>query len=232
MDSFVALGFPCVKMKVGKRFGCVFDEDVERVRAVRGHVGPKIRLAVDANQIHAVPEAIAFARAIADQDIAWFEEPVHSADYLGLKAFCEESPIVAGVGESERTALGFDSIAAAGCRHLQPQTSLPGVQEILSVCRYADAHKLDLSAGGLSYFTSQIMAVNSESVLTEILLPVVGPLRPYLKTAPDLKDGRFILDSERAVSTSIDWELLAEKNGIASDEVFTPDDFRNTGIPV
>jgi hypothetical protein len=39
------------------------------------------------------------------------------------------------------------------------------------------------------------------------------PIGVYLKTASGLKDGRFILYSEQAVSTSNYWELLAEKTG-------------------
>src|SRR5262249_39258048 len=93
MTGFVEQGFTTLKMKVGKNFGRLMDEDVARVKAVRKAVGADARLAVDANQTWSSDEALDFAKRIAGEKIAWFEEPVHSADLLEIRKVCKSSPI-------------------------------------------------------------------------------------------------------------------------------------------
>src|SRR5438094_10588105 len=57
MESYVSEGFRAVKMKIG---GEAMSLDVERVRAVREAVGPKIDLMIDGNNRWAGPGAIRF----------------------------------------------------------------------------------------------------------------------------------------------------------------------------
>lgn len=61
MEGYVSEGFRAVKMKVG---GAPFNEDVERVRAVRDAIGPDVDLLIDANNKWVAYKAILFGRAI------------------------------------------------------------------------------------------------------------------------------------------------------------------------
>ena len=80
MESYVVEGFRAVKMKIG---GESMEVDVERVRAVREAVGPKIDLMIDANNRWTAPDAIRFGRLVEKYNPFWFEEPVEPDDFAG-----------------------------------------------------------------------------------------------------------------------------------------------------
>ena len=50
---------------------------------MRATVGSKAKIAVDANQIWSVPEAIKWMQELAEFDIHWIEEPTSPDDILG-----------------------------------------------------------------------------------------------------------------------------------------------------
>jgi len=94
-------GFPAVKMRVG---GVSLAEDIERVQAVRGAMGPDVKLMLDANGAYDVETAIQAARAFAPSDIFWFEEPVHWYDEVdGPRRVTEATGIPIATGEHART---------------------------------------------------------------------------------------------------------------------------------
>ena len=72
-------GFRQVKLKVGARL----DDDLRRCAIARGAVGDEVRIALDANQVWDVPEAIAWVGALAAFRPAWIEEPTSPDDILG-----------------------------------------------------------------------------------------------------------------------------------------------------
>lgn len=76
VDEF---GIPRVKMKVGRAPQC----DAKRTAAVRGAIGAKPDLFVDANGAYAVKEALAMAQRFAESGVSWFEEPVYHRDLTG-----------------------------------------------------------------------------------------------------------------------------------------------------
>ena len=68
-----------VKMKIGSDP----TDDLERVRAARGAIGPDAELFVDANGAYAASRRWRFAEKFAELGVAWFEEPVSSDDLRG-----------------------------------------------------------------------------------------------------------------------------------------------------
>jgi L-fuconate dehydratase len=72
-------GFSQVKLKVGARL----EDDLRRCAIARSAVGDEVRIALDANQVWDVPEAIAWVRALAPFRPAWIEEPTSPDDILG-----------------------------------------------------------------------------------------------------------------------------------------------------
>lgn len=97
--GYAERGFRSLKIKVGRNpevllnplpdmwapeYAVVsLEEDVDRVIAVRAAVGPRVRLAIDANNAWTPPVATRFMRWVADQNIAWLEEPVSTDDVSG-----------------------------------------------------------------------------------------------------------------------------------------------------
>lgn len=81
--GYVKSGFNTLKIKVGNDSKL----DVERIKAVRGAVGPEIRIRVDANQGWQPKEAVRVIRALEDLclGIELVEQPVAAHDFEGLK---------------------------------------------------------------------------------------------------------------------------------------------------
>ncbi|MGC0141649.1 mandelate racemase/muconate lactonizing enzyme family protein [Pseudactinotalea sp. Z1732] len=78
MRSYLDRGYTVVKMKIG---GASLDEDLRRIEAASEVLGPGQRLAVDANGRFDTRTALAYARAMADFDLFWFEEAGDPLDY-------------------------------------------------------------------------------------------------------------------------------------------------------
>lgn len=92
----VADGFRLIKLKVGGSL----ENDRHRIKLMRETVGPDIALAIDANQVWDVPEAIAWVKGLDDDRIHWVEEPTSPDDILGHKAIQEGiAPIRVATGE-------------------------------------------------------------------------------------------------------------------------------------
>ncbi len=127
--GYVAEGFSGVKLKIGRDV----EEDVALIRAVRSAIGPKTMLALDANHGYDALDAIALGRRVADQDIAWFEEPVIPEDRASYIEVRRGQPIPVAGGECEFTRWGFlDILASRAMDIVQPDTCAAGG---LSECR-------------------------------------------------------------------------------------------------
>ena len=216
MRDLVRCGFTTVKMKVGKDFGSRQDEDVQRVREVREALGDSIGLAVDANQVWDAKQALAFARRIADLNIAWFEEPVHSADREALRELCKSCPIPVAMGESENHWLGFRDLAECGVAHLQPSPqALPGLARWWEAAGIAEARGGVWSAGGISHLTAMYVALR-QSGMVEYLRAIIGHLATCFSDKPAIVDGIIRLPQTPGLPVRVDWERLQARGAVRS----------------
>jgi len=78
MASYLERGYTVVKMKIG---GASLSEDCERIEAVLKILGPGRQLAVDANGRFDLDTAIAYARALSQYPLFWYEEAGDPLDY-------------------------------------------------------------------------------------------------------------------------------------------------------
>jgi L-fuconate dehydratase len=103
----VAEGFDLIKLKVGADL----EDDVRRFALARATVGPDVRLAIDANQIWGVPEAIAWIERLRPFDPYWIEEPTSPDDVLGHAAIRRASrPVRVATGEHAANAVIFKQL--------------------------------------------------------------------------------------------------------------------------
>jgi L-alanine-DL-glutamate epimerase-like enolase superfamily enzyme len=145
LAAWVAEGIPRVKMKVGAHPGA----DAERVRLAREAVGADAELMVDANGAYSRKQALAFAKAFAEEGVAWFEEPVSSDDLDGLRLVRDRGPAGMAVAAGE---YGYDltyfrrMLDAGAVDVLQADiTRCGGVSELLAVGDLCRARSLALS---------------------------------------------------------------------------------------
>ncbi|MEN7547997.1 mandelate racemase/muconate lactonizing enzyme family protein [Rapidithrix thailandica] len=231
--NFAEQGYEIIKMKVGKGFGRCMEEDVRRVKLVRKTLGDYIPIAVDANQIWTAEEALRFIRQVADQNIAWFEEPVHSADLHQIREICQASPVPVSFGESEKSAKVFPALAEAGVQHLQP---VPGYQcnlsEWMEIEQLAREKKLFFSGGGYYQFTSQILACAEQDTYVEQLKGLNGCLDEYLAVKPELRNGMYHLPEEPGLSARVDWNWIKKKDLMAFEKRWDLAEYRSKTLKV
>jgi L-alanine-DL-glutamate epimerase-like enolase superfamily enzyme len=102
MESYVALGFRAVKLKIGR---ATPEEDAERVRRVREVVGPDVLVMLDANNAwRDVPTALHALRRLEPYDPYWIEEPFapDDIDNHARLARSTHMPVVTGEIEAGR----------------------------------------------------------------------------------------------------------------------------------
>jgi L-fuconate dehydratase len=103
--------FEHFKIKVG---GAI-DDDVRRCAIARDVIGPDRLLAIDANQIWGVNEAIANVWRLAEFRPAWIEEPTSPDDVLGHAAIARALPeIPVASGEHVHNRIMFKQLMQSG----------------------------------------------------------------------------------------------------------------------
>ena len=144
-DENLARGFRAIKMKVGRPS---LRADVERVRAMRAHLGPEFPLMVDANMRWSVDEAIRAARALAESAPLWLEEPTIPDDVPGHARIVHEGGLPIAAGENLHTLYEFRQlIAAGGVTFPEPDvTNCGGVTAFMKVCHLAEAFNLPVTS--------------------------------------------------------------------------------------
>lgn len=220
LAAFVANGHRVVKMKVGSEFGQDIQRDVKRVAAARRELGKGIKIAIDANQCWTSSEALDFANRVAEYEIAWFEEPVHSADLVAMREVAARCPFPVAMGESERSFYGFRDMASIGVQHLQPPPhALPSVSEWMQVRDLCLSQEITLSSGGYSPVTAAYVATAPEPVLTEYLAPLLKDFCDTLSQKPNLEDGWYVLPEQPGLPVKPDWDVLRREGRCEVTEI-------------
>jgi L-alanine-DL-glutamate epimerase-like enolase superfamily enzyme len=230
--GYVDRGFRHGKMKVGRTpdtplnplphmvrpdvAAVSLEEDLERVRAVRGAVGDHFALAVDANNAWDVATALRAGREFDRLGIAWFEEPVLTDDRVGSAALAAalDTPI-AGY-ETESLVSGFrDLVEARAVDIVQPDVIWTGG---ITACRRvaAIAHAAGLACVPHVYSSAASIVANLHfiaSIPNSRLLEFdqnPNRLRTELLSRPVEPDGDGVvhLGSEPGLGTGFDRETL------------------------
>ncbi|MGA7276537.1 MAG: mandelate racemase/muconate lactonizing enzyme family protein [Desulfocapsaceae bacterium] len=192
--AIIEQGFKAVKMKIGRGP----KEDIELVEAVRGSIGPEIKLMVDANHAYTAREAIPLGRALEQLDVYWFEEPVTSEDHQGYRDLCLALDMNIAGGEGEFTRWGFRDLIEKRCVDLlQPEVcGLGGITEYLKVLALAHTHFVPV----INHVWGSAVAVAVNLHLLAALPDLPGgahPVQPMLEydTTPNRFREELLLES-------------------------------------
>jgi L-alanine-DL-glutamate epimerase-like enolase superfamily enzyme len=147
LEGWVAAGIPRVKMKVSREP----ERDGERLDAARQAIGDAAELYVDSNGALSRKDALAWAERFAREwGVTWYEEPVSSADFEGLRLLrdCGPGGLEIAAGEYAYVPADFRNLVANGCVDcLQADiTRCGGITGFLRAGALAAAFGLDLSA--------------------------------------------------------------------------------------
>jgi L-alanine-DL-glutamate epimerase-like enolase superfamily enzyme len=156
-DDFQAQGFRAIKMKVGR---ARLSDDVERVRAMRRHLGEDFPLMADANMKWSVDQAIRAARALSDFRLVWLEEPTLPDDVAGHARIVREGGQPIATGENLHTLWEFKQmIEAGGVTFPEPDvTNCGGITVFMKVGHLAEAYNLPCTSHGAHDLTVHLLA--------------------------------------------------------------------------
>lgn len=202
------LGLAGLKFKVGTDPAA----DADRVRAARDAAGPDFILAVDANQGYTTQQAVAFAREVADQDITWFEEPVHwQTDKTALRdvRYLGGLPICAG--QSETSATGCRELMQAGaidfCNFDASWSGGPTAWR--RVAAIAHSYDIAMSHHEEPQVSSHLLASQAHGTYAECFHPKRDPFWWNLITnRRPLEDGYLVLGDEPGFGWELDWTYI------------------------
>ena len=146
LAGWVEQGIPRVKMKLGRDPA----SDPGRLDAAREAIGEDTELYVDANGAFAPKQALEWAhRYKREWDVRWFEEPVSSADFAGLRLVREHGPpgLEVAAGEYAYVLADFRNLLDNGCVDcLQADvTRCGGITGLLHAGGLAGGHSIDVS---------------------------------------------------------------------------------------
>ena len=195
----VEAGFTHVKLKVGASL----QDDLRRLHIARQAIGPDVGLALDANQVWSVPEAIAWMGELARFDPWWIEEPTSPDDVLGHAAIARAiAPIRVVTGEHVQNRVVFKQLLQAGavaacqldaCR-------LAGVNEVVAVLLLAAKFGVPVCphAGGvglceLVVHLSAFDYVAVSGSLDERMIEYVDHLHEHFTEPVRVEGGRYRL---------------------------------------
>jgi len=156
-DDNLGKGFRAIKMKVGR---ANLFEDVERVKAMREHLGENFPLMADANMKWSVDGAIRAARALQPYDLTWLEEPTIPDDPAGHARIVREGGLPIAAGENLRTLWEFKLYIACGAvTYPEPDvTNCGGVTPFMKIAHLAEAFNMPVTSHGAHDVTVHLLA--------------------------------------------------------------------------
>jgi L-alanine-DL-glutamate epimerase-like enolase superfamily enzyme len=197
-------GFRAIKMKVGR---ARLSEDMERVAAMRELLGPDVPLLVDANMGWRVDHAIRAARALAEHQVFWLEEPTIPDDLEGHVRIAREGGLPLATGENFHSLYEFQRFIAAGAVAFpEPDlATLGGITPWLKVAQLAEAYNLPVTSHGVHDLHVHLLA----AVPNKSFLEAHGfGLERFIEHPLAIADGHATAPERPGHGVVLDWGAL------------------------
>lgn len=203
-DDNLGKGFRAIKMKVGR---ANLFEDVERVKAMREHLGEGFPLMADANMKWSIDGAVRAARALQPFDLTWLEEPTIPDDPAGHARIVREGGLPVAAGENLRTLWEFKLYVAAGAvTYPEPDvTNCGGVTPFMKIAHLAEAFNLPVTSHGAHDVTVHLLA----ACPNRSYLEAHGfGLERYIAEPLEIQDGFALAPDRPGHGIEFDWQGL------------------------
>ncbi|MFI6234812.1 enolase C-terminal domain-like protein [Micromonospora sp. NPDC050784] len=218
----VADGFTQIKLKVGADAA----DDVRRLKIAREAVGPRIRIALDANQRWDVAEAVDRMRELAPYDPWWIEEPTSPDDVLAHAAIRsalatsapDGGPIRVATGEHVANRVVFKQLLQANAVDVVQIDAcrVGGVNENVAILLLAMKYGVPVCphAGGvglceLVQHLSMFDFVAVSGSMRDRVVEYVDHLHEHFLDPVVIKDGHYVVPAAPGFSAAMRPESLA-----------------------
>jgi len=192
-------GITGVKAKIGYP---TVEEDLEVVRAMRKAVGPEMAIMIDYNQSLTPSEAIERGHRLAEEGLAWIEEPVLAHDYTGHAQVARALDTPIQCGENWWGPQDMLKAIHAGASDLMmlDVMKIGGVSGWMQAAALAEAYSIRVSNHLFVEVSTHLLCASP----TAHWLEYADWFNPILQTPLQIENGFAILD-ERPGS-GIEWE--------------------------
>lgn len=203
-DGFQEQGIRAIKMKVGRDSA---REDVERVAAMRKHLGPDFTLMADANMRWTADQAITIARRLQEFDLLWLEEPTIPDDIEGCARVLRDGGVPIACGENLHTLYEFKSLMASNAVSFpEPDVcNCGGMTSFRKIGVLAEAHNLPLTSHGAHNLTVHLMAAAPNRSFMELH---GFSLDKYLQAPLAVKEGFVSAPDRPGHGVEFIWQAL------------------------
>lgn len=209
-------GYREIKIKIGQPV----EAAVARARFARRLVGDEISLYADANWAFDVDDALRVARALADANYDFFEEPIVAHDREGYRILARRSPVRLAAGEADYVsgeALARLSDRSVGL--IQPDVARSGgITETWRIAELAAAHHTAFAphmglSGAICAAASLHVAAAAETFRTYESMYYENPLRtelcvPVVGERQQLRDGKLPVPRGPGLGVALDRKVL------------------------
>ncbi|MDU0315049.1 mandelate racemase/muconate lactonizing enzyme family protein [Phycicoccus sp. M110.8] len=200
----VAAGIGGIKIKVGQPDT---RRDLQRLTAVREHLGDGVPLMVDANQQWDRATALRFGRAVEDLGLVWIEEPLDAYDAEGHAqlAAALDTPIATGEMLSS-VAEHVRLIEARAADIIQPDAPrVGGITPFLRLAALADHAGLQLAP----HFAMEIHLHLAACYPREPWVEHFEWLDPLFNERLETRDGRMVVPDRPGLGFTLSEQVKA-----------------------
>jgi L-talarate/galactarate dehydratase len=194
----VARGIGGIKLKVGQPDGHI---DMQRVRAVREHLGDGVPLMVDANQQWDRPSAQRMCRALEGFNLVWIEEPLDAYDHEGHAALALQFDTPIATGEMLTSAAEHgDLIRHRAADYLMPDgPRVGGITPFLKIAGLAHHSGLMLAP----HFAMELHVHLAAAYPTEPWVEHFEWLEPLFNERIEISNGRMLVPTRPGLGLSL-----------------------------
>jgi L-alanine-DL-glutamate epimerase-like enolase superfamily enzyme len=197
-------GIGGIKLKVGQPDGSI---DIQRVEAVRKHLGDAVPLMVDANQQWDRPTAQRMCRVFEQFNLVWIEEPLDAYDHEGHSALAQafDTPIATGEMLTSAAEHG-DLIRHRAADYLMPDAPrVGGITPFLKIAAQAEHAGLMLAP----HFAMELHIHLAAAFPREPWVEHFEWLEPLFNERIEIRNGRMLVPTRPGLGLSLTGQARA-----------------------
>jgi L-alanine-DL-glutamate epimerase-like enolase superfamily enzyme len=197
-------GIGGIKLKVGQPNGAL---DIQRVEAVRQHLGDAVPIMVDANQQWDRPTAQRMCRIFEQYNLVWIEEPLDAYDHEGHAALAAQFDTPIATGEMLTSAAEHgELIRQRAADYLMPDAPrVGGITPFLKIAALAEHANLMLAP----HFAMELHVHLGAAYPTEPWVEHFDWLEPLFNERLEIEGGRMRVPTRPGLGVSLSEQARA-----------------------